>query len=172
MIKHIVLKYENEQVTTNIAAMLSTTVTNETVILTEAGRNIYLNITGTETNLSEIVTFKPEYIKALYTKINTKTDNFLKIGFTWNNILFSLDQEHLNDYRDTVNYLKAGVLQYPYEIKGSNNQSTNLTADNIDSFFTTGLTYKETITKEGWTIKTSLSEKTELELLNFVDPRN
>lgn len=172
MIKRIVLKNNNDQITTQIAAILPTNVSEEKIIINNIGKNIYLNVNGNETDISEISNFKPKYNSSLYLAINNKTDEILKTGFTWNNITFSLDQEHLSDYKDTVTYLKEGILQFPYEIKGDNNESIMLTTGNIDSFFNTGLTYKETITREGWNIKNSLSGKTELELLNFVDPRN
>lgn len=182
MIKRILLKGN----TTDISAIFPTnskeesvTVSTKSLIDEKTGltetiytRNIYLDVAGNETNVSQIPTFKSEYIKALIKNINTLTDKKLKDGVIWNNVTFCLDKEHLDDYRDTVTFLKQGVLQYPYTIKGQNNQYVELTAENVDSFFTTGLTYKETTYQEGWTITNTLTDKTELELINFVDPRN
>lgn len=182
MIKRVYLKGN----TTDISAIFPTnaetesitvsykTVTNSTDNTTETffTRNIYLDIVGNETNISQIPQFKTEYIKALTNNINKVTDKKLQDGVVWNNVTFSLDKEHLDDYKDAVMFLKQGVLQYPYTIKGQDNKFVQLTADNVDSFFSTGLNCKETMYQEGWTIVTSLSGMTNEQLINFIDPRN
>lgn len=169
MIKRIILKIVNNLPTTDIEKFLPTNTTSELVQLNP--RNIYLDVKGTESNVSEITSFKAMYISAITSMVDNNTDILLSKGFVWENVNFPMDIEHFNDYRDTVTYLKSGILIYPYTIMGANKQSVILTADNVDSFFSTGLSFKESTLQSGWNLCNTLKTLSEIELINFKDTR-
>lgn len=143
------------------------------------------NYTGdqSEETIDQVGGVKDVLVSIRRNQINQKTDQLLSDGFTWNNIQFSLDQIHYNDYRDTVTYLKNGTLSYPFKIKGKGNNYYELQNDeDTDSFFNTGMSVKRQILSDGWTLKDggtdssgnthkALSDMTISELVNFVDPR-
>ena len=114
--------------------------------------------------------------------VDTDTDMILDQGFVWNNITFKADPVHENDYYQTVELLKAGVIPFPFRIKGVGDSFIELTADNINDFFTTGMMFKRITLSDGWAIKyggtmstgeirVALTSLTYEDLLNFIDPR-
>lgn len=114
--------------------------------------------------------------------VDPVTDNILAYGFEFQGIRFPVDPIHEDDYYKTVQLLQAGVITFPFTIKGFSGDFMQLTADNTNAFFGSGLMFKRTVLTDGWALKyggtmstteerTALTSMTYEELKNFSDPR-
>lgn len=101
-------------------------------------------------------------------QIDTKTDEIIDAGFTYQTMSFKLDLEHQNSYM--FDYLLNQT--YPHIVKGvGNDYITFGDHDEHTTFIATGFGYVDNVIRTGWNIKDNLVNLSYAELLAWTDPR-
>jgi hypothetical protein len=103
-------------------------------------------------------------------QIDTKTNEIIADGVTYNDIQFKLDVEHQLTYKGA--YDLRAFITYPYTVKGEG--ENYLTLDDEAAFTTfilTGFTHIDSAIRGGWVLKAALETMTYEELLAWTDPR-
>jgi len=101
-------------------------------------------------------------------RIDTRTDELIAIGFTYQDMHFKLDLEHQNSYM--FDYLLNST--YPHTVKGVGDDYITFSSRNEHTaFIGTGFGTADTLIRGGWTLKDALAEMTYAQLAAWTDPR-
>jgi len=165
MIKRVIY----DQSTGDINGMLATDITNEYI---NEQLELYCVVDGNETNITELSAAKPLLIDKQWDRINVKTEELINYGIVYKGVRFWTDQNAQQNYTGLYIKKDSPLVQYPYTIWDGTGSVSITGADQMDEFCSLVMIHVETQRVMGKTIRESLSGLTELELVNFVDPRS
>ena len=154
--------------TGQLSGFLPTSLSGEFI---DSKMNIYCEVNGDEENIDQISEVKSLLIKYQYDNINKNTEDLITSGIVYQGVRFWTDDKAQQNY--TALYVKRNdpEVQYPYTIWDGTGSVSLSDSSQMEDFCDKVMEHVQTQRVTGKQIRSTLETLTEVELLNFVDPR-
>lgn len=162
MIKRVVYNRSNGQI-------LKFLPTNKTTSYISNDFDLYVEVEGNEALLSNISGLKELLLEKVKTNINKKTEDLIDNGFEYQGINFRTDQIAQQNFTGLFNVKE--MLSYPYTIWDGDESLDVPSEAELANFCITVLQFVESKRQEGKALRDNLSSLSEINLINYVDPR-
>jgi len=164
MIKRI--KYDKS--TGDINAFLATSIVTDYI---NDELELYCEAAGTETNITELSGVKSLLVDKQWANVTSKTEELINYGFEYEGVRFWTNQEAQQNYTGLYIMKDSALVTYPYTIWDGTGYVDIQNVEQMEEFCSLVMEHVETARVTGKIIRETLSGMSELELVNFVDPR-
>ncbi len=154
--------------TGDIDAFLPTTLSSEFV---DADLQLYCSCNGDESNLTELSGAKTLLQSKVYDNINSRTAELIDYGIVYKDVRFWCNQEAQQNYTGLYVKKDSALVTYPYTVWDGTGSVSISASDEMDLFCSNVMTHVQTQRVYGRMLRDSLSGLTEVELINYEDPR-